>query len=194
MVKQPEEKRDAILEAARTVLARFGFHKTTMEDVAKEAKIGRATLYHYFEDKEAIFGMVVHHECEELLKVMRQAVAEASSPTDQFIAFVKSRYVHLRKLRSLNAVTKDVARELLPMAEKERERFFSFELELLTNVIQSGVDTGTFKVNDIELFALTAMSALRGLDATFLTYGKESRIDEGIEGVLDVVLQGLLAR
>jgi AcrR family transcriptional regulator len=51
----PDDRRDSILTAAKTQFGRYGFRRTSMEDIAKETGVSRATLYSYFDNKEEIF-------------------------------------------------------------------------------------------------------------------------------------------
>ncbi len=53
------ERRDAILDAAAGVFLRYGFKKTSMDDLARAAGLSRQGLYLHFETKEAIFGDTV---------------------------------------------------------------------------------------------------------------------------------------
>jgi len=55
MTEDLHPKRDAILSAAFTQFSRYGFRRTSMEDIAKETGISRASLYSHFENKEEIF-------------------------------------------------------------------------------------------------------------------------------------------
>src|SRR5437879_2235188 len=54
------EVRDAILHTAAALVAEHGLHSLTMSQIAEETRIGRATLYKYFPDVEAI--LVAWHE------------------------------------------------------------------------------------------------------------------------------------
>ena len=49
-----DEVREAILDAVDVLLGRYGYKKMTIEDVAREAKIGKGTVYLYFESKEEL--------------------------------------------------------------------------------------------------------------------------------------------
>ena len=49
------DRRAALLEAAYATFLRFGFRKTSMDDIARDAEISRQALYAYFSDKEALF-------------------------------------------------------------------------------------------------------------------------------------------
>ncbi|HDR50317.1 MAG TPA: TetR/AcrR family transcriptional regulator, partial [Mariniphaga anaerophila] len=55
MQDKREQKKQTILEVAQHFFLRFGLNKTTMDEIAKAARMGKATLYHYFRDKEQIF-------------------------------------------------------------------------------------------------------------------------------------------
>ena len=55
MSRDADPKREAILAAAFTQFSRYGFRKTSMEDIAKEAGTSRGSLYSYFQNKEEIF-------------------------------------------------------------------------------------------------------------------------------------------
>ena len=49
------ERRDLILQSAVQVYSQEGYHATTMEKVAQQAELSRATLYLYFKTKEELF-------------------------------------------------------------------------------------------------------------------------------------------
>src|SRR5262249_18658541 len=56
----------AILEAAAGIFLRYGFKKTSMDDVARAAGISRQGLYLYFQTKEALFKAIVTHTLEAM--------------------------------------------------------------------------------------------------------------------------------
>lgn len=49
------EKRQSIMQAAEALFSRRRFHEITMEEVAREAGVGKGTLYRYFADKEELY-------------------------------------------------------------------------------------------------------------------------------------------
>src|SRR5687767_14663814 len=72
--------RDAILDAAERLMADYGYHRITMEEVAREAGIGRTTIYLHFKTKEEVSLAVLDRIHERLLARLRE-VAEASEAT-----------------------------------------------------------------------------------------------------------------
>jgi AcrR family transcriptional regulator len=71
--------RDAILEAATRLVARDGLRSVTMSQIAEEAGVGRATLYKYFPDVEAI--LLVWHE-DQLASHLEQLTEVRSRAAD----------------------------------------------------------------------------------------------------------------
>lgn len=70
--------RERLLEAAYACVARYGIAKTTMDDVAREAKVARATVYRYFAGgKEQLVREVVAWESARFFGRLRDAVADA---------------------------------------------------------------------------------------------------------------------
>ncbi len=57
-----DERQEQILGAAATVIARLGYDKTSMSDIADEAGVSRGTVYLYFKGKEDLFEALVYRE------------------------------------------------------------------------------------------------------------------------------------
>lgn len=76
-----EETRHRIVSAATMLFRRYGFKRTSVDLLAKEAEVAKPTVYAYFEDKEAVFRAVVEHVCDEIvtaaeLESVRDATVE----------------------------------------------------------------------------------------------------------------------
>jgi AcrR family transcriptional regulator len=62
------EKRQMLLDAAIACFARNGFHKTTMEDIGREAGVSATVAYRYFDSKEDIIVATVEHSVDRLAR------------------------------------------------------------------------------------------------------------------------------
>lgn len=66
-VEPPEVERglkpEAVLAAAKKLFMERGYGATSMDDIAKRAKVGKATVYEHFQNKEELFAAVVAREC-----------------------------------------------------------------------------------------------------------------------------------
>jgi AcrR family transcriptional regulator len=94
-----EQRRSAILHAARAVFARKGYESTVVEDIANEAGIGKGTLYLYFPSKEQIYLAALIEDARLLDQETRRAIQAAGSWRDALRAFmeVRLRYFELHQ-------------------------------------------------------------------------------------------------
>ena len=75
----PQPKRDAIIAAAADHFAAIGFSNARISDIARQAEIGKGTVYEYFRSKEAL----LLEACLWCCDTSRQAVAELVGQVDQ---------------------------------------------------------------------------------------------------------------
>jgi AcrR family transcriptional regulator len=63
-----EEREKRILDAAATLAQKWGYRKTTLEDIAKEARVAKGTIYLYWSTREKLFMAVIEREQVRLLE------------------------------------------------------------------------------------------------------------------------------
>jgi len=74
-VKHVSDKKSLIIEVAEILFQRFGYSKTSLDDIAREASLGKGTIYYYFESKEEIFYEVVLKNAENFYKILNEKLA-----------------------------------------------------------------------------------------------------------------------
>src|SRR5258706_15286706 len=82
-VNAAESRHEALLEAAVGVFARYGFRKTSMDEVARAAGVSRQGLYLLFADKEELFRKAVAYK---LTRQLSAAVAALSNERESLEA------------------------------------------------------------------------------------------------------------
>lgn len=75
---------DAVLAAAGGLIERWGYDKTTVEDVARAAGIAKGTVYLHWKTREALFVAVLRRERVLMLEAVRDGLAERSGPRALF--------------------------------------------------------------------------------------------------------------
>ncbi len=91
------QRRSQLIEVARQVFARRGFHETSMNDVALEAGVTKPVLYQHFASKRDLYQAVLEDVGERLRENVIKAAASAGSPREQvktgfeaYLAFVEA--------------------------------------------------------------------------------------------------------
>ena len=194
MIQRKIEKKSLLIRAAREVLGRYGFKKTTLDDIAEKAGMAKTSIYYYFKSKKGILIAVAQMELTKMMDTMRDAVENATTPEKKLRGLVRARYNYLQEIKSTPGLNLEKLQEMTSMVRSERERFLGAEIELIKEVILDGVRKNVFEVKDPELFALISISAMRGIDDTFMLYGKHERITEGIEGQMNIIINGIKKR
>jgi AcrR family transcriptional regulator len=77
-----DSRRESLLSAAVEVFARYGFRKTSMEEVARAAGVSRQGLYLMFEDKEELFRKALTHKLTRQLSAAIHALSDARAPLE----------------------------------------------------------------------------------------------------------------
>jgi AcrR family transcriptional regulator len=83
-----ERRRAQIVEAATRLVARQGFAKTVVRDIAEEANISVGLVYEYVRSKEDILFLIYEHWSRVWCDGLEKAVARGKDPLDQLMAGV----------------------------------------------------------------------------------------------------------
>jgi AcrR family transcriptional regulator len=76
--------KEDILNGARELFERFGFKKTTMEDIARQVGKSKSALYYYYKTKEEIFEAVILRDIEASQTLVAEAVKKEELATSRF--------------------------------------------------------------------------------------------------------------
>ncbi len=186
--------REAILEAARRALARYGPRKTSLADIAEPLGVSKPALYYHFPGgKREILEAVLEAEGEAVLEAMRAAVAAEDDPRRQLRAAVLAKVRHVRGRREVLELGEGVTRELRALWETHEWRFKQGERRLLAEILARGQETGVFRAAPRERLARAIQSGLADLVAGCLEEpgrDPEAAVDE----MLDVLFYGIVRR
>ncbi|MCP4434671.1 MAG: helix-turn-helix transcriptional regulator [Actinomycetia bacterium] len=135
---------DVALDAAGRVLVAKGIAATTVEDVAAEAGVSRATVYRYLGGKDEIVGAVIARETRALLAAIEGLVAEAGSPGELIEHLVATAVDVVRERPLLSRLNNEDRRETLPFITVDGAGLIDGVVETLGPVIRDNV---TFEYN-----------------------------------------------
>ena len=189
------DTRETIIKTAQKLFARFGFNKTTVDEIASAAHIAKSTLYHHFASKEDIFRAVIEREGKTLAKRIREAVEEADTPQEKLRAYVITRMDHLRELANFYSALRDEYLEHYPFIESVRQKDFEDEMAMFREILSEGLRKKALnlKGGDVEMTALAVITALKGLEYPWTAQTGIADINEHAEVLLRMLFHGILA-
>lgn len=191
-----DEKREHIITVAEKLFVRFGFHKTTVDEIAKAAAMGKATLYYYFKSKEEIFAAVIHKDTGVVLQKLTEAVNSSSTPQEKLRNYMVTRTKMIEELSNhYEVILKTEYADIYPLAEQERKQFYRQEVAMITGILRDGVAQHVFTVNDVESTAKMFIAILRGMEDRWFFSGNEALdMERELNLLLHILLKGVESR
>ncbi len=100
-------KREEIIKAAEKRFVRHGLQKTTIEEIARDLRIGKTTLYHYFKTKDDLFKETVLSQSIEYLKQIKSIFNdENKNSIEQVTSYIGLKREFGQKFRLLDIIVK----------------------------------------------------------------------------------------
>jgi AcrR family transcriptional regulator len=185
--------REAILAAATETFARFGFKKTSIDDVARRSGIGKGTLYLHFESKEELFGAVLRRIGVKALAELDAAVRQARTPQAKVRAFLEGRERLYLQLAAELRISHESLVELLAYAEPHALEHVTRHAEPLAAILEEGNAQGVFAVPRPRLLATGMSACLLAMDGSLVGPGALD-LQAALAELYDVLARGLLAQ
>lgn len=169
--EKPKKRHAEIVAAAAKVFARRGYHGASTRDIADVLGIRQASLYYYFDSKEAALEAVCAEGMEDYALRAQRILRAAERGADKVARLV---FHHLAPMAERHDFTLVFLRERRFLPEPARARIRALELRyerLIERIIRQAIDTGEFRA---DLDARMATLALLGLgNSAAAWYGRE---------------------
>jgi len=143
--------RELILTVAERRFRQFGYSKTTMNEIADDAKMSAANIYRYFDSKHEIMAGCARNYSSARLKLLKNAIARhQKNPVKMLEQYVLTNLYYSHRV----AVNDPRVLELIEQIKESRpdivyERIDA-EIALIKEILLTGKNTGVFRFEDIE--------------------------------------------
>ncbi len=186
--------RENILSGARKVFDRFGFQKTSMNDIAVAAKKGRRTIYSHFDSKEAVFRAVIDTEVKDL-SVKLSHIAKSSAPSEEKLrSYLNARMKAVSDLSVYHSALRDDLMQNLGMVEKLRKEYDELEVSLIKGILDEGNERDVFDVTDTLLVAEAILITTKGFELPIFMGVSDYDNERHINPLIDVLYEGIKAK
>jgi AcrR family transcriptional regulator len=188
--------RDLILDAVDDLLARFGYGKMTMEDVARQVGIGKGTIYLHFPSKQELVLSHIDRIAETVVEKLREQ-AVAGDPVDRRLR----RMLILRVLVRFDSVghyTQNLG-DLLSSVRApllvRRQAYFEKEAVVFEEVLREGARVGAIDCPDprsASLALIRSTNSLLPFNLTPRELGRREEVEDQVGRIADLLIKGLL--
>jgi len=195
------EKQSVILDAARKRFAYYGFSKVTMDEIAADIGMGKASLYYYFPTKESLFEEVVKDEANQFFAGIETRLAEKVPACDLLRDYALRRVDHFRKLANLRALSFQQSKETRASFIGIYNDFQQREVKAIQEILRLGKKNAEFSFSDPKQAAESVIQMLYGPRAWLLKkIDKEfddesySKLERATKEIVEIILNGIKKR
>lgn len=164
-----DQKRDAILEAALKRFAHYGVAKTTMNEIAADLSISKASLYYYFPDKISLYAAVLKNISGENSGEQDALLEKQKDPLGAILVYLEKRTEFIIKYHQVLEYLKAFSPLSLP---PELEGLFGYfreqELKRISAILKKAKEKGGYDINDARKTAELFYDFLDGFRYTAL--------------------------
>ncbi|MDA0822062.1 MAG: TetR/AcrR family transcriptional regulator [Proteobacteria bacterium] len=188
-----DDVREAILNVAETRLFRFGYHKTTMAEIADDVGMSAANLYRYFENKQDIVAECASRTMDERLERLR-AITNGTkyTPAEKLVQYalelVDDSHSLVGSDSMIGELCDTITRERPSLLHAKNEIHYA----LIGEILSDGVANGDFATSDIEQTARHIHSAFMLFDVPlFVGFYDREEFNQRAIGVANLMINGL---
>ena len=189
-----ERREEQIYKAALEVFSKDGYYKADMDLVAQKAKIGKGTVYRYFESKKNLFVSLVEWGLNQLkdeiltsIEGIDDEIERINTALEVYFNFYKN---HKGFYRILIYEKYNFMDEI---AKKFKEKYFA-HLHIIENVFHQGIQKGVFKNIDTRSTAIALIGMTDAVLFKWLFENKSSYFDNELAALQEIFFKGILVK
>jgi AcrR family transcriptional regulator len=188
-----DRTKESILSVADKLFSRFGFHKTSMDEIAKIARKAKGSLYYHFASKEELFKEVVSIEMVNMKNQLSFIVNNPDLKSSEKVKkYLVKRMEILNSAANYHETLKADFFEHFHFIDDLRIELDAWEKEKLKKLILQGVETGEFAIiGDIDVLLDVFIMVIKGLEIPFFLQNKYAKYSPHFDGLIGILTKGL---
>ena len=195
-----EQTKEKIRAAAHKCVARFGFEKTTLDDIAKEVGLNKASLYYYYKNKEDIFLEITTDATRRFLETLKTStLAVTGGIATQVRHFLVERAAYYLKLAAEIHISEETLRQVEHLFHAQIKDVEAQEQAFLKGLLDAAAAKSQIHTKDTAMLARNLIYLSIGIKDSV----KQGRMDgvpseqlvaeiaENLDFILEVIFEGL---
>ena len=183
--------RNLIVNSASKYFSKFGFHKTTMDEIAKHIHKAKGVLYYYFKGKEELFNEVLKQELNAVKIELKKIVDAENDSLITLKEYTLTRLRLLHKAVNYHETLKADFFEKYLFVKDVRDDFTEFEREQLTIILERGKIEGYLDFKNINSTISIFMMVINGIEIPLFLQEKYSEYESTIDELSSMIVNSL---
>lgn len=190
-----DEVREHLINAARQVFVRYGYKKTALDDIAREARKGKSTIYYYFKSKDDIFKAVIDAEAEIRTKMIDDQISAIDDPMQKLKTYIYVRLLSLKNVGNYYEAIKNDLLDNLYFVNSLRTNHFDDEVNVVKNLLLEGIGRKIYTIQNPELTARTIVTLLQGFEVPLIQKNlSDEELQKSVDEMLNILFHGIVTK
>ena len=185
-----------LLQAADRLLARDGYRRMTMDDLARESGIEKTVIYLHFPTKGDVLLAYIDRIASDVVDGLQRIAASSAAPAEKI-----RRMITLRVMQRFDSVqhypeaVSEVIHDLRPLLLQQRENHFAAEARVFAEVLKEGENVVAVPPQErmaVAAAIIAATNALLPYNLTPSDLGRRRDVADKADRIANMLLLGLM--
>jgi AcrR family transcriptional regulator len=181
-----------IVKSATKYFSRYGFHKTTMDEIARNIHKAKGVLYYYFKGKEELFKEVLKQE----LDAVKTELSKITASVDMdYLTKIKEYFLTRLKLLSTAVNYHETLKadffEKYYFVKDVRDDFVEFEYTQLHQILTKGNNEGYIEISNMQSTVNIIMMLINSIEYPLYLQNKYTEYESTIDEIVTMIINSL---
>jgi AcrR family transcriptional regulator len=186
-----DQTKDKIKQVAAKTFSKYGFQKTTVDEIARSAHKAKGSVYYYYTSKEELFKAVVEQEISVLKSGLTRVIVDSTDATSMIRNYLMNRMILMKSAINYHETLKVDFLESYEFLSQIRDDFTRFEVEMMKAVLDRGVRENTFQIKDTLATSQVIILAIKAIEIPFYNHNRIAEYEHTIVELIDILVRGL---
>lgn len=192
-----DDVKSLILDKAKERFDRFGYKKTTMDEISADCRISKKTLYEHFQDKENLFNSLFMRECREAQVIIFDSTKGIPDPLDRLKKLMRAAIEYFNAGNFLTRILKDEdALFTAFVCKKHRNKLGEETVSAIADIINEGKERGVIREVDEKIAAYAALKLFESFSYMRTIEFSEEKEKSGYytEALIDLIINAVIKK
>lgn len=186
-----EDIKNLILDKAKERAERFGFKKTTMDEISADCGISKKTIYQHFANKDDMFKSLVIREGQRNVKMLFTQIENISNPTEKLIQLIRNSVEFFNQEHFITKIFKE-EKDFALSDKSYREIIDAEVISLIAKIICDGKIKGAFRDVDEKVIAYAGLKLFHSFTVSRTGFLQQENDQHHTEVLIDFILNGII--
>jgi AcrR family transcriptional regulator len=189
-----DKVKKTIVESATIFFSKYGFYKTTMEEIARHIHKAKGTLYYYFSSKEDLFNEVLKQELGIVKATLLKIVDREIEPMEMFKEYMLHRFELLNNSLNYHETLKGNLFDKYKFVKDVLDDFHLFERIQVTLILEKGMNDGYLEIANINSTVEVIMMIANSIEIPLFLQGRYKNYENTINELISLITNSLSKR